>query len=107
MTSRLRRSAKRRYRTLLVDDQLLDAFVGQRDHRVELGARVRGPFSRGLQLDDPSVLAHDAVEVGRSLEVLRVIEVEPWDAVDHAAAHCRYVVTHGDALEHPRVLHLL
>ena len=61
----------------------------------------------GLQLDHPSVLGHDAVEVRRGLEVLGVIEVEPRDAVDDAAAHRGHVVTYGDALDHPRVFHLL
>src|SRR5260370_37918623 len=44
MTSR--RSAKRRYGSLLPDDQLLDPLVRQRQHRVQLSAIVRRPLRR-------------------------------------------------------------
>src|SRR6267143_4206457 len=69
-----RSSAKRCYGTLLSEDQLLDALVREGQHGVELRALVWGAFRRRLQLDQAPILDHDAVQVGRGLEVLGVVE---------------------------------
>src|SRR5467141_718277 len=84
MTSR--RSAKRGYGPFLPDDQLLDALVRQRQHRVQLRPIVRSSLSGRLQLDQATILDHDAVQVGRRLEVFGVVQVQHRRALDDAAA---------------------
>src|SRR5579864_6318940 len=86
-TTRRGRSGKRGDDPFLGDDQLLDPLLRQREHRVQLGARVGSAFRRGLQLDESPVLGHDAVQVGGGLVVLGVIEVEHRRALHDAAAH--------------------
>src|SRR5437660_4913117 len=68
--------SERGERALLGDDQFLDALGREREHRVELGARVRCALGRRLQFDETPILGHHAVEIGRGVEVLRVVEVE-------------------------------
>src|SRR5712691_1653437 len=105
MTSR--RSAKRRYGSLLADDQLLDALVGEGQHRVQLRPIVWSSFRGRLQLDQASILDHDAVQVGRRLEVLGVIEVQHRRVLDDSAADCGQVLAYRDLAHHSRVLHSL
>src|SRR5713226_967500 len=105
MTSR--RSAKRGYGSLLPDDQLLDALARERQHRVELRTIVGSPFRRRLELDQAPVLDHHAVEVGRSLEVLGVIEVQHRRTADDSAADRGQVLADRDLGDHARVLHAL
>src|SRR5712692_7417778 len=105
MTSR--RSAKRGYGSLLPDDQLLDALVRERQHRVELRPLVGSPFGRRLELDQSPVLDHHAIEVGRGLEVLGVIEVQHRRAADDSAADRGQVLADRDLGDHARVLHAL
>src|SRR5258708_9768782 len=88
MTSRTR-SGKREDGSLLGADELLDPLARQGEHRLELGARVRRALGRGLELDQPCVFSHHAVEVGRGVKVLCVIQVEHRYAVDDAAADRR------------------
>src|SRR6266568_2889787 len=96
-----RRSAKRGYGSFLRDDQLLDAFAREGQHGVELRPLIRSAFRRRLELDQ------DAVEIGRGLEVLRVVEVQHRRALDDAAAHGREVLPDGQLAHHARVLHAL
>src|SRR5437879_12456208 len=103
MTSR--RSAKRCYGSFLRDDQLFDALVRERQHGVELRALVWGAFRRRLQLDQAPILDHDAVQVGRGLEVLGVVEVEHRRALDDAAAHGGKVLPDRQLAHHAHVLH--
>src|SRR5712692_3290750 len=105
MTSR--RSAKRGYGSLLPDDQLFDALARQCQHRVELRTIVGRAFRRRLELDHASVFDHYAVEVGRGLEVLRVVEVKHRRAPDDPAADRGQVLPDRDLGDHPRVLHAL
>src|SRR4029077_8398964 len=105
MTSR--RSAKRGYGPLLRDDQLLDALVGQAQHRVELRPIVWRPFRRRLQLDQAPVLDHYAVEVGGSLKVFGVIEVQHRRASDDPAADRGQVLADSDLGDHASILHAL
>src|SRR5260370_17261012 len=92
MTSR--RSAKRRYGSLLPDDQLLDPLVRQRQHRVQLSAIVWRSLRGRLQLDQPSILDHHTVQIRRRLEVLRVVEVQHRHVLDDPAPHPAPVPPH-------------
>src|SRR5437879_13470094 len=69
-----RRSAKRSYGAFLSDDELLDAFIREGKHGVKLGPLVGSAFRSRLQLDPAAILYDDAVQVGRGLEVLCVVE---------------------------------
>src|SRR5207249_1787362 len=97
MTSR--RSAKRCDGSLLVDDELLDALVGEREHCVELRPVISRALCGRLQLDQPPVLCHHAVQVGRSVKVFRVVEVEHGDVIHDAAADRGEVLTHRHLVE--------
>src|SRR5438477_5178738 len=105
MTSR--RSAKRSYGPLLRDDQLFDALVREGQHGVQLRALIRGAFRRRLQLHQPAVLDHDAVQVRRGLEVFGVVEVQHRCAFDDAAAHGGEVLPDRKLAHHAHVLHAL
>src|SRR2546423_15641504 len=70
------RSGKRGQGAFLGDDQLLDALEGESEHRVQLASRVRCALRGRLQLDQPAVLRHHAVQVGRRLKIFAVIQVE-------------------------------
>src|SRR3989441_2200297 len=102
-----RRSAKGGDGSFLRDDQLLDSLAGQPEHRVQLRPVVRLTFRRRLELDQAPILDHDAVEVCRGVEVLRVVEVQHRRALDDAAADGRQVLAHRDLADHPRIPHAL
>src|SRR5260370_4478593 len=97
MTSR--RSAKCGDGSLLPDDQLFDAFVRQREHRVQLRPIVWRSFRGRLQLDQPAIPDHHAGPIGRCLEILWVVKVQHRRVLDDPAAHG------GQVLADPRSSH--
>src|ERR1700730_5928135 len=105
MTSRC--SAKGCDGSLLAEDQLLDALVREREHRIELRAIVRNALRGRLQLDEALVLRHHTVQIGGGLEVFGVVKIEPRRSVDDAAAHRGEILANCDLVDHPRVLHAL
>ena len=81
-----------------------DAFLREREQRVEFFATERMAFGRALQFDEAAAVVHDDVHVGVARAVFGVVEIEHRNAAIDADGNRRDRAVHRIALD--RVLRL-